>query len=100
MKYLITILCLMALSDIVFKTRSVLTTLLFVDCFINMLFRGSFHESLSARAHRLRYEEHPVWGWTAGFIDALFFWQRAHCQTQYWRERQYGGAWKAWRAAA
>ena len=74
--------------------------LLFVDCLLNMLARGSFSETLSARAHRLRYQTHPVWGWTADAIDKLFFWQEHHCQTQFWRERNYGGAWRALHAWA
>lgn len=74
--------------------------LLFVDCFANLLARGSFSETLSARAHRLREQKHRVWGWTANFVDALFFWQDEHCKTQFEREQKHGGAWGALHAWA
>jgi hypothetical protein len=74
--------------------------LLAVDCLANMLARGSFHETLSARAHRLREQKHRAWGWTAGFVDALFFWQDGHCKTQFKREQKHGGAWGALHAWA
>lgn len=74
--------------------------LLFVDCLANMLCRGSFSETLSARAHRLREEKHSAWGWTADKIDVLFFWQDEHCRTQFEREKAHGGAWGALEAWA
>jgi hypothetical protein len=72
---------------------ALLTPLVFLDCALNLLLGGSFSETLSARAHRLREEKHPM-GWTASAIDRLFFWQDGHCQAQFERERA-GGAWKA-----
>jgi hypothetical protein len=29
----------------------------------------------------------PVWGWTAAFINMLFFWQPDHCRKQ-WEHEQ------------
>lgn len=74
--------------------------LLALDCLVNLLCRGSFSETLSARAHRLREQRHRVWGWTADFVDALFFWQDGHCQAQFEREQRHGGAWGALHAWA
>jgi hypothetical protein len=71
-----------------------LAPLVFLDCLLNMLVGGSFSETLSARAHRLREEKHPM-GWTADAIDRLFFWQDGHCKAQFEREARAGGAWKA-----
>lgn len=45
-------------------------------------------ETLSARAHRMRVKGHRYWGWTAGAIDKLFFWQRGHCHAAYQREHE------------
>lgn len=74
--------------------------LLALDCLANLLARGSFSETLSARAHRLREEKHSAWGWTADKIDAGFFWQEAHCKAQFDREQAHGGAWGALHAWA
>lgn len=57
--------------------------LLWLDRTINVLIGGSFNETLSARAHRMDVKDHPYWGWTAGFIDTLFFWQDGHCRKQW-----------------
>ena len=54
---------------------ALLSLLVLLDRAINALLGGSFHETLSARAHRLDVRDHPYWGWTARFINALFFWQ-------------------------
>jgi hypothetical protein len=78
--------------------RAAIALLLFLDCFTNMLMRGSFSETLSARAHRLREEKHHAWGWTAGVIDFLFFWEPDHCRQQYEREKAGDGVWNALRA--
>lgn len=53
---------------------------------------GMADETLSARAYRMREKGQPVWGWTADFIDLIFFWQkddkgrRNHCQRSYQSE--------------
>jgi hypothetical protein len=75
--------------------RALIALPLFVDCLLNMLARGSFNETLSARAHRLREQKHRVWGWTADVVDTLFFWQTDHCREQFKREQAAGGVWKA-----
>lgn len=56
---------------------------------LNALIGGWPDESLSSRAHRLRVKGHRYWGWTAGAIDALFFWQRdpGHCLGAYQSEQ-------------
>lgn len=55
-----------------------------VDQFANTLIPGGWaDETLSSRAHRMRAKGQRVWGWTADFIDFLFFWQEAHCKTAY-----------------
>lgn len=53
------------------------------DQLLNALLGGYADETLSARAHRMREKRHRYWGWTAGAIDRLFFWQTAHCLESY-----------------
>ena len=60
-----------------------LDALLWLDRAVNVLIGGSFRETLSARAHRMDVKDHPYWGWTASFINALFFWQEDHCRKQW-----------------
>ena len=60
-----------------------LTILLFIDRCINVLLGGIWRETLSSRAHRMRVKGQPVWGWTAKFIDTLFFLQPNHCARQW-----------------
>ena len=55
--------------------------LVFIDKCINVLLGGVFTETLSAHAHRSR--NHPYFGWTERFIDALFFLAPQHCLRQY-----------------
>lgn len=52
---------------------------------VNALLGGWPDESLSSRAYRKRH----LVGWDAvrRAIDALFFWQRGHCQRAYESER-------------
>lgn len=57
-----------------------------LDQLANVLLAGAPDETLSSRAHRMRAKGQPVWGWTAGAIDLLFFWQGEHCQTAFMRE--------------
>ena len=57
--------------------------LIAIDQLINALVGGKADETLSARAHRMRMKKQPVWGWTADFIDLLFFWQDGHCEQSY-----------------
>lgn len=79
--------------------KYLLLPLLLLDCAINWLLKGSFNETLSARADRIREKRQPVWGWTADAIDFLFFWTDDHCHQQRLREEKFGGTWKAWAAA-
>lgn len=62
-----------------------LTILLFIDRCINVVLGGIWNETLSSRAHRMRVKGHPVWGWTANAIDAVFrfFGQTNHCARQW-----------------
>ena len=62
--------------------------LIALDQLINALLGGDADETLSARAHRMRVKGHRYWGWTAGAIDKLFFWQRGHCHAAYQREHE------------
>lgn len=57
--------------------------LIWLDRVVNVLLGGSYHETLSARAHRSDEKNHPYWGWTASAINALFFWQEDHCRAQW-----------------
>lgn len=57
-----------------------LQVLIALDQLANALIPGGWaDETLSSRAHRMRVKGQRYWGWTARAIDALFFWQRAHC---------------------
>lgn len=78
--------------------KYLLLPLLFIDCLINRLLQGSFNETLSARAHRIREIHQPYWYWVADAIDTLFFWSKDHCHKQWLDEQKYGGTWKAWLA--
>lgn len=69
---------------------------LFLDCIGSVAVRESFHATLSAKAHDARAKGHRVWGWTAEFIDTLFFRQPDHCRVQWERERLHGSVWAAW----
>ncbi len=60
-----------------------LNLLIALDQLINVLLAGDPDETLSSRAHRMREKGQPYWGWTAGAIDWLFFWQPQHCQQAY-----------------
>lgn len=62
--------------------------LIAIDQLANALLGGHADETLSARAHRMREKNHRYWGWTAGAIDWLFFWQADHCQQSYESELQ------------
>ena len=64
--------------------------LIAIDRVGNALLNGNPDETLSARAHRMRAKGQPYWGWTANFIDWLFFWQKGHCQQAYaWEQDRY-----------
>lgn len=62
------------------------------DQLVNTLLCGMADETLSARAYRMQEKGHKYWGWTASFINKLFFWQANHCRGA-WRDeierRQY-----------
>lgn len=68
--------------------------LIFFDCLGNWLLTQSFHKTLSGEAWHQR--EHPYWWWCHRFIDALFFWQERHCETQAIREEKFDSVWLAW----
>ena len=51
-----------------------------IDQLLNTCLGGMADETLSARAHRMREKGQRYWGWTAGAIDRLFFWQPGHCR--------------------
>lgn len=57
--------------------------LIWLDRLINVLIGGTFAETLSAHAHRMDVKDHPYWGWTSAFINALFFWQTDHCRARW-----------------
>ena len=67
--------------------RALFDALLWLDRAVNVLLGGTFRETLSARAHRSDVKDHPYWGWTASFINTLFFWQPDHCRKQWEREQ-------------
>lgn len=68
--------------------------LLALDCLLNVLCGGSFHQTLSATAWTVR--DHRYFGWTYRFIDTMLFWQPNHCQHQAAIEQRYGSVWTAW----
>lgn len=72
--------------------------LIFIDCVGSVLIGESFHTTLSAKAADARANGQRYWGWTAAFIDTLFFFQYDHCNVQLARERTYDGVWRAWLA--
>ena len=74
----------------------VLLPFLFMDCAANMVFGGSFRNTLSAEAWHQR--DHRYWSWTHKAINALFFWQNNHCRGAAAREGMHGSAWSAWAA--
>lgn len=58
--------------------------LIALDQLLNAAIPGGWaDETLSSRAHRMRQKRQRAWGWTAGAIDRLFFWQRNHCAQAY-----------------
>jgi hypothetical protein len=75
--------------------KALVAILVFLDCLVNLLLLGSFNETLSSRAHRMRIKPQPCWFWLADAIDFLLFWEPDHCRDQYEREKKAGGAWKA-----
>lgn len=56
------------------------------DQLANALIGGWPDETLSAYAHRMREKGQPYWGWTAGAINRLFFWQADHCKSAWQAE--------------
>lgn len=57
--------------------------LIALDQQLNALLGGMADETLSARAHRMREKQQKYWGWTANFIDFIFFWEKDHCFMAY-----------------
>lgn len=62
--------------------------LLWLDRAVNGLTGGSFHRTLSARAHLTARNGHKYWGWTERFINQLFFWDENHCKNQWEQEEK------------
>ena len=58
-----------------------------LDQLLNAAFGGWADETLSARAWRCQGKQGP-WPIVRRMIDALFFWQRAHCFVAYTAEQQ------------
>lgn len=59
-----------------------------IDQVFNALIPGGWaDETLSSRAHRMAVKGHRWFGWTAGAINGLFFWQKDHCRSAYESER-------------
>lgn len=63
--------------------RYLLAHAIALDQWANVWLRGEPDETLSSRVHRMRLKGHRWWGWTAGAIDRLFFWQDGHCEAAY-----------------
>ena len=75
-----------------------LNLLIALDQLANCLLRGDPDETLSARAHRMREKGQRYWGWLAGAINLVFFWQEDHCKHAFEVElqrRQLPGAYSA-----
>ena len=53
--------------------NQMLKLLVWIDRAANRLTGGTFYETLSSRAYRMDIRDQPVWGWTAAFINMLFF---------------------------
>ena len=73
--------------------------LIALDQQLNAILGGMADETLSARAHRMREKKQEYWGWTANFIDFIFFWEKDHCFMAYQyeiRRRQLPEAYRAY----
>jgi hypothetical protein len=68
--------------------------LLVLDCLGNMVCGQSWRNTMSGEAWHHR--EHKYWRIAHRAIDALFWWQDAHCQRQALKEQAYGGFWPAY----
>lgn len=68
--------------------------LIALDCLLCMLTGGSWRNTLSGEAWNQR--EHKWWGWTHRAIDAIFFFDPNHCETQAKTEASAGSVWSAW----
>ena len=56
------------------------------DQLVNALFNGWPDETISSRAWR--WERNGKRAWPRKLIDAVFFWDKDHCQESYESERQ------------
>ena len=63
-----------------------LNLLIALDQFANAVLAGDPDETLSSRAWRAEQSGQRYWGWTRRAIDALFFWQRGHCERAFLSE--------------
>lgn len=59
--------------------------LIALDQLANTILAGYADETLSARAYRLSRDR--SWHWPRRVIDALFFWDKNHCEKSYRSER-------------
>jgi hypothetical protein len=60
-----------------------------LDQLANTLLAGGYaDETISARAHRLAKRGSRIWQFAETGIDALFFWQKRHCEAAYLSEMQ------------
>ncbi len=69
--------------------RYTLQVLISLDQVINSLFGGWAHETLSARAWRLR-ERYWFWSMARRVIDSMFYWTPDHCLNAYLFEQMRG----------
>ena len=60
--------------------------LIAIDQLANTVFGGWADETLSSRAWR-QHTKKLRWKIAKGFIECLFFWQKAHCKTAYESEQ-------------
>ena len=60
--------------------------LIAIDQLFNAVIGGYCDESLSSRAYR--WDNDGVRSWPKKVINALFFWQKDHCQSAYTNERE------------
>ena len=58
-----------------------------IDQLINTLFGGWADETISSRAHRMQGKSRK-WARLRKLIDAIFFWQKNHCESAYESELQ------------
>ena len=58
-----------------------------IDQLVNTIFGGWADETISSRAHRMQGKSRK-WARLRKLIDAIFFWQKNHCESAYESELQ------------